>query len=93
MPRAPRFADLYRGVFGVLLVMGAALLFLSSNDVLSGVRDAALTTVVVVVAIGLILAPFLWRLGRASPPSAPSGSAPRSAPSSPPTSTTRCSRR
>jgi len=32
--------------------------------VLSGVRDAALTTVVVVVAIGLILAPFLWRLGR-----------------------------
>jgi len=60
----PRFADLYRGVFGVLLVVGAALLFLSSNNVLSGVRDAALTTVVVVVAIGLILAPFLWRLGR-----------------------------
>jgi signal transduction histidine kinase len=62
--RRSRFADLYNGVFGVLLVVGAALLFLSSNDVLSGVRDAALTTVVVVVAIGLILAPFLWRLGR-----------------------------
>jgi signal transduction histidine kinase len=59
-----RVADLYSGVFGVLLVVGAALLFLSSNNVLSGVRDAALTTVVVVVAIGLILAPFLWRLGR-----------------------------
>jgi len=59
-----RFADLYSGVFGVLLVLGAALLFLSSDHVLSGVRAAALTTVVVVVAIGLILAPFLWRLGR-----------------------------
>jgi signal transduction histidine kinase len=62
--RRSRFADLYNGVFGVLLVIGAALLFLSSNNVLSGVRDAALTAVVVVVAIGLILAPFLWRLGR-----------------------------
>ena len=59
-----RFAELYRGVFGVLLVIGAALLFLSSNDILGGVRDAALTTVVVAVAIALILAPFLWRLGR-----------------------------
>ena len=62
-PRS-RFAELYSGVFGVLLVLGAGLLFLSSNNVLSGVRDAALTSVVVVVAIGLILAPFLWRLGR-----------------------------
>jgi signal transduction histidine kinase len=64
MGRRSRFADLYSGVFGVLLVLGAALLFLSSNNVLSGLRDAALTTVVVVVAIGLIGAPFLWRLGR-----------------------------
>ena len=63
-PPPSRFAELYRGVFGVLLVIGAALLFLSSNDVLGGVRDAALTAVVVVVAIALILAPFLWRLGR-----------------------------
>jgi signal transduction histidine kinase len=62
--RRSRFADLYSGIFGVLLVIGAALLFLSSNNVLSGVRDAALTVVVVVVAIALILAPFLWRLGR-----------------------------
>lgn len=59
-----RVIDLYRGVFGVLFVLGAALLFLSSNDILGGLRDAALTSVVVVVAIGLILAPFLWRLGR-----------------------------
>ena len=59
-----RFADLYRGVFGVLLVLGAALLFLSLNDIFGGIRDAALTAVVVVVAAALILAPFLWRLGR-----------------------------
>src|ERR671936_215283 len=62
--RRPRpLADLYRGFFGVLLVFGAALLFLSSNHILGGVRDAALTAVVVIVALGLILAPFLWRLG------------------------------
>ena len=59
-----RFGDLYSGVFGVLLVIGAALLFLSSNHILGGVRDAALTAVVVVVALALVLAPFLWRLGR-----------------------------
>jgi signal transduction histidine kinase len=57
-------ADLYRGGFGVALVVGAALLFLSSNDALGAARDAALTIVVVVVALALILAPFLWRLGR-----------------------------
>jgi signal transduction histidine kinase len=59
-----KLADEYSGAFGVLLVVGAALLFLSSNHVLGGVRDAALTAVVVIVALGLILAPFLWRLGR-----------------------------
>ena len=53
----------YGGIFGVLLVAGAALLFLSSIDVLGGFRDAAVTTVVVIVAVALILAPFLWRLG------------------------------
>jgi signal transduction histidine kinase len=63
-PVTSRFADLYGGVFGVLLVIGAALLFMSSNNILGGLRDAALTAVVVVVSIGLILAPFLWRLGR-----------------------------
>jgi signal transduction histidine kinase/phage shock protein PspC (stress-responsive transcriptional regulator) len=59
-----RVSDLYRGVFGVLFVIGAALLFLAWNDFLGGLRDAALTSVVVVVALALILAPFLWRLGR-----------------------------
>ena len=67
-PAAPRgrsgIADLYGGVFGVLLVTGAALLFLSWNDILGGLRDTVLAAVVVVVAVGLILAPFLWRLGR-----------------------------
>ena len=63
-PPTSRLADLYRGVFGVLLVIGATLLFLSSNHILGGLGDAALTAVVVVVAMGLILAPFLWRLGR-----------------------------
>jgi signal transduction histidine kinase len=62
--RRSTFGELYRGVFGVLLVLGAALLFLSANDIFGGVRDAALTAVVVVVAIALVLAPFLWRLGR-----------------------------
>jgi phage shock protein PspC (stress-responsive transcriptional regulator)/two-component sensor histidine kinase len=62
--RPAALGGLYSGVFWVLLVFGAALLFLSSNHVLGGLRDAALTTVVVVVALGLILAPFLWRLGR-----------------------------
>ena len=59
-----RLADLYRGGFGVALVVGAALLFLSANDALGPARDAAFTTIVVVLALGLVLAPFLWRLGR-----------------------------
>jgi signal transduction histidine kinase len=63
-PRPRRVTDLYSGVFGVLFVIGSALLFLSSNHVLGGLRDAAVSTVVVVVAVALILAPFLWRLGR-----------------------------
>ena len=43
---------------------GPALLFLSPNDALGGVRDAALAAIVAVLALVLILAPFLWRLGR-----------------------------
>jgi signal transduction histidine kinase/phage shock protein PspC (stress-responsive transcriptional regulator) len=58
------FGELYRGVFGVLLVIGAVLLVLSSNHIFGGLRDAALTAVVVIVAVAMILAPFLWRLGR-----------------------------
>jgi signal transduction histidine kinase/phage shock protein PspC (stress-responsive transcriptional regulator) len=56
--------DLYRGGFGVALVVGAALLFLTANDALGGVREAALAAIVAVFALALILAPFLWRLGR-----------------------------
>ena len=56
--------ELYRGGFAVALVVGAALLFLSSNQALGAARDTALTAVVVLVALALILAPFLWRLGR-----------------------------
>jgi signal transduction histidine kinase/phage shock protein PspC (stress-responsive transcriptional regulator) len=61
---AGSLGDLYRGVFGVLLVIGAGLLVLSSNHIFGGLRDAALTAVVVVVAVAMIIAPFLWRLGR-----------------------------
>lgn len=56
--------DLYRGGFGVALVVGAALLFLSQVDALGPARDAAFTAIVAVFALALILAPFIWRLGR-----------------------------
>ena len=55
---------LYRGGFGVALVLGAALLFLFANDTLGAARDVAVTAIVIGVAAALILAPFLWRLGR-----------------------------
>lgn len=55
--------DPYRGIFGMLFVIGAGLLVLSSNHIFGGVRDAALTAVVVIVAVAMILAPFLWRFG------------------------------
>jgi phage shock protein PspC (stress-responsive transcriptional regulator)/anti-sigma regulatory factor (Ser/Thr protein kinase) len=57
-------AALYRGGFGVALVVGAALLFLSTHDALGPARDAAFTAIVAIVALALILAPFIWRLGR-----------------------------
>jgi signal transduction histidine kinase len=65
-PPAPRAspADLYRGGFGIALVVGAALLFLSANDALGATREAVLAVLVGVMALALILAPFLWRLGR-----------------------------
>lgn len=56
--------ELYQGGFGVALVIGAALLFLATNDALGQARDVAIATVVFGVAVSLILAPFLWRLGR-----------------------------
>jgi signal transduction histidine kinase len=61
---AARLRDLYRGGFGIALVIGAALLFLSQVDALGGARDAAFTAIVAVFALVLILAPFIWRLGR-----------------------------
>jgi signal transduction histidine kinase len=59
-----RIAELYRGGFGVALVIGAALLFLSANGALGEARDVVLATIAVVLAVSLILAPFLWRMGR-----------------------------
>jgi phage shock protein PspC (stress-responsive transcriptional regulator) len=66
VPVGPRagLADLYRGGFGVALVLGAALLFLYANGALGQARDVILALVVATLALGLILAPFLWRLGR-----------------------------
>ncbi len=63
-PDEGRFLDLYRGGFGIALVIGAALLFLSQNDALGAARDAAFTAIVAIFALALILAPFIWRLGR-----------------------------
>jgi signal transduction histidine kinase len=54
----------YRGGFGVALVVGAGILFLYANGALEAASDAALAAVVVLVGVGLVLAPFLWRLGR-----------------------------
>jgi signal transduction histidine kinase/phage shock protein PspC (stress-responsive transcriptional regulator) len=61
---ASRLRDLYRGGFGVALVVGAALLFLTQVDALGAARDAAFTAIVAIFALALILAPFIWRLGR-----------------------------
>jgi signal transduction histidine kinase/phage shock protein PspC (stress-responsive transcriptional regulator) len=63
-PIGSRVADIYRGGFGIALVVGAALLFLYANGALGQARDVVLAVVVAATALGLILAPFLWRLGR-----------------------------
>jgi phage shock protein PspC (stress-responsive transcriptional regulator)/signal transduction histidine kinase len=65
-PRGQRagIADLYRGGFGIALVIGAVLLFLASNDVLGDAKDVVLTVIAATAGLALILAPFLWRLGR-----------------------------
>ncbi len=62
--QASRIVELYRGGFGIALVIGAALLFLSSNNALGAARDAAFTSIVAIFALALILAPFIWRLGQ-----------------------------
>jgi signal transduction histidine kinase/phage shock protein PspC (stress-responsive transcriptional regulator) len=63
-PKRAGAADLYRGGFGVALVIGAGLLFLSANDALGGAREVVLVAIAATAALALILAPFLWRLGR-----------------------------
>ena len=62
-PRAG-IADITAAASAIALVFGAALLFLSANDVLGQARDVVLAIVRRGVALALILAPFLWRLGR-----------------------------
>ena len=50
--------------FGVALVLGAGLLFLWANGVLDAAGDAALAALVVIVGLGLVLAPLWWRFAR-----------------------------
>jgi signal transduction histidine kinase len=61
-PERSALRTLYRGGFGVALIVGAGLLFLYANGALSGFGDVALTALVAIAALGLILAPFWWRL-------------------------------
>jgi signal transduction histidine kinase len=50
--------------FGVALVVGAGLLFLWANGAFDAAGDAALAALVVIVGVGLILAPLWWRFAR-----------------------------
>jgi signal transduction histidine kinase len=50
--------------FGIALVLGAGLLFLWANGVLDAAGDTALAALVVIVGLGLILAPLWWRFAR-----------------------------
>ncbi len=50
--------------FGIALVVGAALLFLWANGVLDAAGDAALAALVVIVGVGLVLAPLWVRFAR-----------------------------
>src|SRR5215217_4874023 len=59
-----RERGLYRGGFGIALVIAAAILFLYANGAFEAASDVALAAVVAIIALSLILAPFLWRLGR-----------------------------
>lgn len=54
----------YRGVFGIALVVGAAVLFLYINGAFDAAGDAALAGVTVVIVLALVLAPVWVRLGR-----------------------------
>jgi signal transduction histidine kinase len=50
--------------FGVALVVGAGLLFLWANGAFDAAGDAALAALVVIVGLGLVLAPLWWRFAR-----------------------------
>ncbi len=63
-PERDRLRDIYRGGFGAALIGGAALIVLSFTGALDSLGDAVLTIVIVILALGLVLAPFWWRLGR-----------------------------
>jgi phage shock protein PspC (stress-responsive transcriptional regulator) len=54
-----------RAALGAALVVGAAILFLQANDALGRFRDVALAVVVILIGLGLILAPWWLRLWRA----------------------------
>lgn len=55
---------LYRGGFGVTLILAAAILFLYANGVFGQAGDAALAVLAIAGAAGLILAPFLAATAR-----------------------------
>lgn len=55
---------LYRGGFGIALILAATIAFLYSNGVFGEVSDAAIAVLSISAAIGLILAPFLFALAR-----------------------------
>jgi signal transduction histidine kinase len=61
---APRAADASRTGLGVALVIAAGFVFLQATGSLSAARDVLLATIVVVVAIGVIFAPWVMRLVR-----------------------------
>jgi phage shock protein PspC (stress-responsive transcriptional regulator) len=63
LPQLPRDA-LGRAGVGAALVTAAALVFLWLNDALRPARDVLLSVVVVLLAAGLILAPWWLRLAR-----------------------------
>src|SRR5262245_28168502 len=53
-----------RAALGAALVVGAAILFLQSNDALGPARDVVLAVVVILIGLALILAPWWLRLVR-----------------------------
>jgi phage shock protein PspC (stress-responsive transcriptional regulator) len=61
----PGAGALGRAALGAALVVGAAILFLQANDALGRFRDVALAVVVILIGLGLILAPWWLRLWRA----------------------------